>query len=127
VIELVEHRTLGECCAGRALSPERVAALGAQLADALAYVHEHGVVHRDVTPGNVMLTSDNRCLLTDFGIAKLMGEATAGHTASGFRYSGEPAGPPRRGERMTGSPARVARPVRRRGLRPRCPRPRLLR
>lgn len=35
-------------------------------------------------PGNVMLTSDNRCLLTDFGIAKLMGDATVGHTASGF-------------------------------------------
>lgn len=84
VMELVEHSTLADLCAGTPLEPDRVAALGAQLADALAYVHEHGVVHRDVKPGNVMLTADNRCLLSDFGIAKLLGDATAGHTASGF-------------------------------------------
>ncbi|MDT7570160.1 MAG: eukaryotic-like serine/threonine-protein kinase [Actinomycetota bacterium] len=84
VMELVEHVTLASCCAGQALEPVRVAALGAQVADSLAYVHGEGVVHRDIKPGNIMLTDAGRCLLTDFGIAKLLGEVAAGHTATGF-------------------------------------------
>jgi len=84
VLEFVDHVTLAECCGGRALDPARVAAIGAQLADALAYVHAQSVVHRDVKPGNVLLAAGDRCLLTDFGIAKLLGEVAAAQTATGF-------------------------------------------
>jgi serine/threonine protein kinase len=49
VMELVEHVTLAYCCAGQPLEPAGVAALGAQLADTLAYVHAEGV-HRDINP-----------------------------------------------------------------------------
>ena len=46
-----------------------------EVTDALAYAHEHGVVHRDVKPDNVML-SGRHALVTDFGVAKAVSEAT---------------------------------------------------
>jgi hypothetical protein len=82
VMELVEGATLAGCCNGTALDPGRVAAIGAELADALGYVHSRGIVHRDVKPGNVLLADDGRVRLGDFGIARIM-EHTTGHTASG--------------------------------------------
>jgi hypothetical protein len=54
--------------AGR-VEPERAARLGAELAAALAHSHTHGVVHRDVKPGNVWLTEDGHAALGDFGVA----------------------------------------------------------
>ncbi|MFN8823947.1 MAG: bifunctional serine/threonine-protein kinase/formylglycine-generating enzyme family protein [Planctomycetota bacterium] len=50
--------------------PARAVALTAQLADALAHAHAHGLVHRDVKPGNVLLRKDGHALLTDFGVAR---------------------------------------------------------
>ncbi|NUR62233.1 MAG: serine/threonine protein kinase [Catenulispora sp.] len=51
-------------------SPEWVRAVGAAVADALAYIHARGIVHRDITPGNILLDRDEHVYLTDFGIAK---------------------------------------------------------
>jgi len=82
VMELVEGQTLAQCCSGQALEPVRVARIGAQLADALAYAHEQGVVHRDVKPGNVLLDAEDRVKLADFGIARLIGD-TVRHTRTG--------------------------------------------
>ena len=70
------------------LPPERVAALGRELAAALGYLHEQGVVHRDVKPSNIMLDERGQLCLTDFGLAKHL--ASAALTRTG-RVVGTPA------------------------------------
>jgi serine/threonine protein kinase len=78
VMEFVEGPTLAARLAGRPLLEGQVRQLGAAVAEALAYVHEHGVVHRDVKPGNVLFTDAEdytRVKLADFGIARLADSA----------------------------------------------------
>jgi serine/threonine protein kinase len=83
VMELVDGAALSSWVRGAALDPRYVAAAGAQVADALRYVHGEGIVHRDVTPANILLARDGRVLLADFGIARLAAD-TARLTAHGL-------------------------------------------
>lgn len=72
VMELIAGRTLGEMiAAGNRFPAFTVADIGAQIAEALDYAHTHGVVHRDVKPANIMLTSGGLVKITDFGVARL--------------------------------------------------------
>lgn len=82
VMHLVEGPSLADRIGEGRLPHSAVAKIGRQVADALAYVHDNGVVHRDVKPGNVLLGAHGRAWLADFGIARLLHDA-ARHTATG--------------------------------------------
>ena len=73
VMELIEGTSLAELLRNsRTLSPAKSAQVCAQVASALGYAHRQGVVHRDVKPGNILLTDDQQVKVTDFGIAQAM-------------------------------------------------------
>lgn len=73
VLELIDGPTLASVLASRGpLSEADLRDLAAVVADALAFVHAAGVVHRDVTPSNILCGSDGRARLADFGIARLL-------------------------------------------------------
>ncbi|HEY5360176.1 MAG TPA: protein kinase [Streptosporangiaceae bacterium] len=83
VMELVRGRSLDQVIAEDGpLPPQHAAQLGASLLSALAAAHAAGVLHRDVKPGNVLITADGRAVLTDFGIATF--EEDSGLTQAGM-------------------------------------------
>lgn len=71
VMQLVDGKSLRQLLdSQKRLGPELTIHIGAAIAGALDEAHRAGFVHRDVKPGNILVTSDGRVLLTDFGIAK---------------------------------------------------------
>jgi tetratricopeptide (TPR) repeat protein len=104
VMEYVEGRSLETVSQG-GLSVEQAVHVAAQLADALAYAHDRGVVHRDVKPANVRLRPDGSAKLLDLGIARVTTEIDrdANHTPTTGTLHGTPAymAP----ELLSGSPA----------------------
>jgi len=76
VMELVRGISLAELLdAEGPLPPARAAYVGAEVLSALRAAHDAGVLHRDVKPANVLLSNDDRVVLTDFGIATVEGSS----------------------------------------------------
>jgi eukaryotic-like serine/threonine-protein kinase len=83
VMEFVEGRTLAEFLAGgRRLTPMQSVELTQKIGAALASAHAQGIVHRDIKPGNVMVTRDGTVKVMDFGIARMQTDITAPQTSS---------------------------------------------
>jgi serine/threonine protein kinase len=82
-LELVGGGSLARQCRGQPWEAHRAARLIEQLAQAVQHAHEHGVVHRDLKPDNVLLTADGTPKITDFGLARRT-DIDAGLSRSGL-------------------------------------------
>ncbi|HEY3227858.1 MAG TPA: protein kinase, partial [Roseiflexaceae bacterium] len=74
VMRYTDSGDLGDLIAKRSLTIPRAGLIVGQVAEALAYAHRQGIIHRDVKPANVLISRDGDALLSDFGIAKIYEE-----------------------------------------------------
>lgn len=81
VLEYVPGGSLETLIAAGPVPPSEVATIGVAAADALSDAHRAGIIHRDVKPSNILLDADGEARITDFGIARVAGDA--GVTAQG--------------------------------------------
>ncbi len=83
VMEYVDGESLDGLITKSVLTESRCLKIVADIADALHFAHEKGIVHRDVKPANVLMTSDGRVKVADFGLAYLI-DREGGTTRTGF-------------------------------------------
>lgn len=102
VMERLPSQTLADVIAQGALSPQRAAAVLADVLAALGAAHGAGVLHRDIKPGNILVAADGSMKVADFGIAKTAGDVQtmAGQVVGTMAYMSP--------ERIAGAPASVS-------------------
>lgn len=89
VMQLIESTPLSVLLSEHGtLAPSATARIGAQVGSALAAAHKMRIVHRDVKPGNILITADGSAMISDFGISHALGDTTI--TATGMIH-GTPA------------------------------------
>ncbi|MDP9430784.1 MAG: serine/threonine protein kinase, partial [Actinomycetota bacterium] len=85
VLDLLAGGSLAALLSRRGrLRPGEVVTALAPVAAALAHAHERGVVHGDLSPGNVVFTAEGRPVLTDLGVARVLGEVAAGEVTPAY-------------------------------------------
>ena len=82
-MEFLEGRPLDEAIKEDKLKITDIGSIGVQIAEALNYAHQKGVIHRDIKPANIILNSDGRIKITDFGIAQIEDLLTIHQTQAG--------------------------------------------
>jgi len=82
VMEYVPGRTLSDLISGKGMALKEALRYAVQIADALAAAHEAGIIHRDIKPGNVMVTPKGLVKVLDFGLAKLTEPGALGEDES---------------------------------------------
>ena len=92
VMELLEGQTMRERIASGSLSNEEIFQIGLQMSEALEAAHSQGIVHRDIKPGNIFLTSRSIVKLLDFGLAKTVGEDPNAANLDALTEQGLPVG-----------------------------------
>ncbi len=74
-MQFIEGETLRDVIGGRPLSLDSLLSISLQVADALAAAHAKGIIHRDIKPGNIIITPHGHAKVLDFGLAKLLEQA----------------------------------------------------
>jgi len=74
VLDLIDGPDLAKLCRFEPLPPRRAARIVADVAGAIQHAHDHGVIHRDLKPGNVLVDGQGRVFVTDFGFAWFDGD-----------------------------------------------------
>jgi serine/threonine-protein kinase len=90
VMEYVEGQPLSKLIPEKGLSVETVLKYGAEIADAVAHAHDHGIIHRDLKSANIVVTSDGRVKLLDFGLSQFVGDARFEEALPGMKSSTRP-------------------------------------
>jgi tetratricopeptide (TPR) repeat protein len=111
VMEYVDGVPIDRFCRDRNLTVEETVALFEKVCTAVEYAHQHGVIHRDIKPGNLLVTPDGTPKLLDFGISKLLdaeAEQAATVTVDGHRALTPDYASP---EQLMGKPATAASDV----------------
>ena len=81
VMEYVQGQTLREVMRTNSnIKPERALEMTAEILSALEYSHRAGIVHRDIKPGNVMVTPEGKVKVMDFGIARAIADSASAMT-----------------------------------------------
>jgi len=92
VMELITGSSLRDKLKAGPLPKDEVVRLGLQFAEGLSAAHEQGVIHRDLKPGNLMVTRDGRLKILDFGLAKLLQSTDVDATQSISEVTGSVSG-----------------------------------
>jgi serine/threonine protein kinase len=85
IMEFVDGANLREVERAGRLAPEQALAIVPQICEALQFAHNEGIVHRDIKPENILLDKKGRVKITDFGIAKMIGQTEGKASLTGAK------------------------------------------